>query len=282
MRRVLQNYGQQNVFQPTPMKGRGRARPPGAPLITADGSAVRPYLPGIPNPEKTRHLPPATRHCYTRRMNLFRKKEICVPTGSGWGLFAGAAFLLLFFIWIGLCPFLAVNRPQPGAEILLVEGWLHDSALEQVLHDYRPGQKIVTTGCSFEIGRQLLGIETYAEVSTARLIALGVNETNIVTAPARTVMRDRTYAAAVAAREKMKETGLFGAPVTIYTTGAHSRRTLLLFQHAFGADYPLGIVSLDPADFPIEKWRHYSEGVKHVLMEGIAWVYARLTVFTYD
>jgi len=215
-------------------------------------------------------------------MNLFRKKEITVLTGPGWGLFAGAAFLLLFFIGIGLCPFLAVNRPHPDTEVILVEGWLPDPVLEQVLHDYRPGQKIVTTGCAFEMGSQLLGIETYAEVSTARLIALGVNETNIVTAPAHTVMRDRTYAAAVAAREKMKEDGLFGAPVTIYTLGAHSRRTLLLFQHAFGADYPLGIVSLDPEAFPIEKWGHYSEGVKHVLMEGIAWVYAKVTVSTYE
>ena len=215
-------------------------------------------------------------------MNLFRKKEMSVPTGPGWGLFAGALVLLLLFIWIGLCPFLAVNRPQPGTEVLVVEGWLPDTELEQVLRDYRPGQKIVTTGCAFEIGAQLIGMETYAEVSAARLIAAGISETNIVIAPARRVMRDRTYASAVAARVRMKETGLFGAPVTVYTAGAHSRRTLLLYRHAFGPDYPLGIVSLDVGDFPIEKWWYTSEGVKHVLMEGIAWVYAKLTVFTYD
>lgn len=215
-------------------------------------------------------------------MNLFRKKEVYVPTGAGWGLFAGAAFLLLVFVWIGIFPFLAVNRPQPGTQVILVEGWLPDTILERVLHDYRPGQKIVTTGCAFEIGKHLLGMETYAEISAARLIAAGVNATNIVVAPACRVMRDRTYAAATAARAKMETAGLFGAPVTIYTAGAHSRRTLLLYQHAFGAGYPLGIVSLDPEDFPPEKWCQYSEGVKQVLMEAIAWVYAKLTVFTYD
>jgi len=205
-----------------------------------------------------------------------------VPTRAGWGLFAGLALLLLVLLWLALCPFLAVNSPQAGTEVLLVEGWVSDTVLEQVLLDFRPGQKIVTTGCAFEMGSQLLGMETYAEVSTARLVASGVNRTNIVTAPAETVMRDRTYASAKAAREKMEEAGLFGAPATLYTLGAHSRRTLLLYRHVFGPDYPIGIVSLDPETFEIGSWWQSSEGVKHVLTEAISWVYARLTVFTYD
>lgn len=215
-------------------------------------------------------------------MHLFRKRETYGLTLPGWFFFSAAALLLAVFVCTGLYPFLAVSRPQPDARVVVVEGWLSDGALERVLRDLQPGQKIVTTGCTFEIGRQLIGIDTYAEVTAARLTALGVNQTNLVIAPACRVMRDRTYAAAVAAREKMKEAGLYGLPVTIYTVGAHSRRTLLLFQHAFGPDYPLGIVSIDPEDFPVGQWGRYSEGVKHVLMEGIAWVYARWTVRTYE
>jgi hypothetical protein len=215
-------------------------------------------------------------------MHLFRKKEVYVPTWTGWGFFAFSALALLFFVWLGLYPFLAVNRPQAGTEVILVEGWLPDTVLEQVLLDYRPDQFIVTTGVPVTFGAQLLGIETYAEISTARLIKAGIDEGRIITAPAEDVMRDRTYASAVAARAKMEEAGLFGRPVTIYSGCVHSRRTLLLYRRAFGRDYPLGIVALDSEEYEAEKWWRYSSGFKQVLMEAVSWLYTRLTLFTYD
>lgn len=220
--------------------------------------------------------------CYTGRVNLFRRKEVRVPTAQGWLLLTAGFCLLAALFVAGLYPFLAVQRPHPSAGLVLIEGWLCDRQLGQVVSGRRPGQKFVATGCDFEIGTQLLPYKTYADITEARLLAAGMLPDEIVTTPALGVTRDRTYASAKAARAALEKAGLFGVPVTIYTSGAHSRRTLLLYRHAFGAAYPLGIVALDPVEFPPARWWRYSEGVKHVLMEAIAWVYARLTVFSYD
>ena len=207
-------------------------------------------------------------------MKLVRKKEIGLPTRRALVLVSALVAVLAYRAAVCLYPFLAQNDPQPNTEMIIIEGWLDDADLEVAAKAVLPGQTIVTTGGPVTFGQKLLQYDNYAETAAARLIAAGIPSGIIVTAPAPDTLRDRTYVSAQAARRKLEELGLFGRPANLYTVGAHSRRSYLLFRHVFGRDYPLGVISIDPPACRLERWYLHSEGFKHVITELISWVYA--------
>jgi len=61
----------------------------------------------------------------------------------------------------------------------------------------------------------------------------------------------------------------------VVTQDAHARRTRLLFQKAFGNGVSVGIISIPNPDYDAKRWWRYSEGVREVIGEGIAYIYAR-------
>lgn len=208
-------------------------------------------------------------------MKLFRKKEVWVPTGLGLVsllLLLGLFILCLFF---RVYPFLSKTSPQPHAAFVLVEGWLADAELKELLPKIESDQMIVTSGGPITFGQKILHYENYAELATARLIQMGIAPERIITAPAPETDRDRTFVSALAVRKKLEELGQFGKSVELYSVGAHARRSHLLFRRAFGADYPLGVVAITPPNYNLDHWYLYSKGVRHVTGEFIAWVYAK-------
>jgi hypothetical protein len=60
----------------------------------------------------------------------------------------------------------------------------------------------------------------------------------------------------------------------VLTEDAHARRTRQLFQEAFGKEAVVGIVSVQNPDYDPNRWWHYSEGVREILGETIAYLYA--------
>jgi hypothetical protein len=215
-------------------------------------------------------------------MKLVRKKEVWIPTWPGLIL----AFLLMGALGYGLFthlyPFLAQNHPQQSAEMIIIEGWMADSELSEAAKAIHPGQIVVTTGGPLLFGQKILTYENYAEMATARLIALGVPAETIITIPAPDTLRDRTYVSAQATRQKLEELGLFGKSANLFTVGAHARRSYLLFRNVFGEDYPLGVVAVEPLGYNFKYWYRHSVGFKHVLMELISWLYTPVFLITHD
>jgi len=68
--------------------------------------------------------------------------------------------------------------------------------------------------------------------------------------------------------------------INVVTEDAHARRTRLLFQKALGNDVRVGIISIPNPDYDAKHWWRYSEGVREVIGEGIAYTYAK--VFSYQ
>jgi uncharacterized SAM-binding protein YcdF (DUF218 family) len=64
--------------------------------------------------------------------------------------------------------------------------------------------------------------------------------------------------------------------INVVTENVHARRTRLLFQKAFGGDVRVGVIAVPNPDYEPGHWWRYSEGVKDVLSEAIAYIYARL------
>lgn len=189
--------------------------------------------------------------------------------------------LLLFLLVSGLFysaiiriyPFLAQHHPVANAEVIIIEGWLADAEMDKVVKSILPGQILVTTGGPVTFGGILFKGKTYAEVAAERLSLLGMDPEKIICAPAPDVRSDRTYASALAARDVLKQRGLFGKTSNIYSLGAHSRRSLYLYKRAFGSDYPVGIVSLESQEADLRHWWRSSLAFKQVFGELIAWVY---------
>lgn len=214
-------------------------------------------------------------------MKLLRKKEVWLPAGQG------IVLLSLFIGGLGygalknLYPFLAQTHPVSSAEIILIEGWLGDAELSEAAQRLLPEQRVVTTGGPIKFGSSLLKEKTYAEATAARLRLLGVADEKIICAPAPDVERDRTYASARAAQDALAQRGLFGKRCNIYSVGAHSRRSLFLYKLAFGADYPLGIVSFESQETDLRHWWRSSLAFKQILNELLSWIYTLVSSCKY-
>lgn len=64
--------------------------------------------------------------------------------------------------------------------------------------------------------------------------------------------------------------------LNVVTENTHARRTRFLFQEAFGKNVKVGIIAVPNPDYDASYWWRYSEGVREVISEAIAYVYARL------
>lgn len=208
-------------------------------------------------------------------LRFFRRREIWFPTWRGWLLLfalcaiAGAALLF------GLYPFLAPQAPRAGGA-LVVEGWLEDEGLAEIIQIYRSHHFSVlyATGHPVDLRSPIRQYGTYANYGAARLHELGLPEAVAVPAPG--IARDRTYSSALALRDWTRAHGGVPRELTVLTAGPHARRSRLLFQKAFGDAAEVGVIGLEPREYDRRRWWRTSAGFREVTGEAIAYLYARL------
>src|SRR5205814_7422020 len=63
--------------------------------------------------------------------------------------------------------------------------------------------------------------------------------------------------------------------MNVLTEDCHARRTWLLYQKAFGDQVTVGIINIANPDYDTKQWWRYSDGVREVIGESIAYVYAK-------
>lgn len=184
---------------------------------------------------------------------------------------------LLLGLGATLYPFLAPSA-KPHHGLMVVEGWIHDFALDEAVAMYRAGDytKLVCTGIPVEVGSYIQNYKSYPEMTAARLRKLGVAPDDIVLAIADDGYRDRTYAAAVALREAFMAYGIEDTDLHLVTTGPHGRRSRMLFKKALGSDYSIGVTCIEEYTYDKGTWYMCSEGVRTVIGELIAFTYAKL------
>jgi hypothetical protein len=116
---------------------------------------------------------------------------------------------------------------------------------------------------------------TSAGVGAELLVKNGLRADQVQMVPAHAVGRDRTFFSALTLREYFRTNGLTVKSFNVLTEDAHARRTQRLFQTAFGETTTVGILSVPDPDYDAAHWWRSSEGVREVLSESIAYVYAR-------
>jgi len=175
----------------------------------------------------------------------------------------------------GLCGFLAITSPV-GGEFLVVEGWMPGYAYREAATVYRKGgyRKIIAAGVIKEDGDADGGPpERFGE---GLLIGSGVPGDLVAMASSKEAIRDRTFHSAMAVKQWLHEQGLRNTSIDVVTVGPHARRSRLLYEKALGDEVKVGVISVEDREFDPNHWWRSSEGVRTVVDESIAYLYARI------
>lgn len=176
---------------------------------------------------------------------------------------------------LGIHPFLAITDPIP-TKVMVVEGWIPDYAIEEALKAYRRDgyDQIYTTGGPLELGSYLSAHRDFAHLAAATFERLGLPPGKVQAVPSAVKHRNRTYSSALALKEFFASQGIRIHSMNLVTEGTHSRRSRLCFRRALGRETAVGVISIENRDYPSNQWWRYSSGVKTILGESLALMYA--------
>jgi uncharacterized SAM-binding protein YcdF (DUF218 family) len=211
-------------------------------------------------------------HCW----GLLKRRICLLPTLRGWLLLLIPTTALLIFGFRNLNAFFAVNDPVPDG-VLVVEGWSPDYALEIAKLEVKrnPYHILYVVGGPLEQGAPFSEYKTYAELGSAILLRMGMSNDTVQAVPTAYVQKDRTYTAAVALQNWLRQHGTIPKEINLISVGAHARRSRLLFEKAFGSSTRVGIMAVEDRNYDPSHWWKSSEGVRSVVGETIAYCYAR-------
>jgi hypothetical protein len=213
-----------------------------------------------------------------RCLGLLHRRERWGLSLRGWLAASGWAALLIVLFIFRVYPFLAITDRQPPSEYLVAEGWVPVDVLRGAYAEFNTGgyRRMLVSGCTVHDEWTDKPGVTYADWGASKLRRLGMANDLIQPVPCLVQKKDRTYSAALAVKQWMGEHGLHPRQINVVTDGAHARRSRLLFQKAFGPGVKVGIIAVADPQYDPDHWWRSSEGVRDVVGETIAYVYARL------
>ena len=182
-----------------------------------------------------------------------------------------------YLVFLNVHPFLAVTH-RVNTNILVVEGWIQRYAIRGGADEFNSGsyERIFTTGGPENgSGGYINDYQTSASSGAEALKKFGIPDDVVQMVPSHVIGRDRTYSSAVALRDWLHEHKMPVHSINVLTEDAHARRTRLLYEKAFGRDVKVGIISVSNPDYNPRHWWRYSDGVREVIGESIAYIYAK-------
>jgi hypothetical protein len=225
---------------------------------------------------------PSYRRSSQKFLGILTRKERWGLSWRGWLLATSAGLVAAYFVFLNIHPFLAVTD-RVNTNVLVVEGWIQRYALRSAAEEFKSGsyERIFTTGGPVNgNGGYVNDYNTSASVGAEILKKFGVPDDLVQMVPSRVIGRERTYSSAVALRDWFREHNTPVHGLNVLTEEAHARRTRLLYQKAFGRNVTVGIIAVSNPDYNPKYWWCYSDGVREVIGESIAYIYAR--VFFYS
>ncbi|MEG3845661.1 YdcF family protein [Microcoleus sp. herbarium19] len=210
------------------------------------------------------------------RIRLIRRREMWAVTREGWVIAIIGLIILMTLIISNIHPFLAVTSPIE-ADILVVEGWLPDYAIESAIAEFKKGgySQLIATGLPVGKGYHLAKYKNYAELTAATCIALGFDKDKVIAVPAPSAVKHRTAASAIALRDWLAASAIKVNSINLYSFGTHARRSWIVFKEVLNPDIKVGIIAAQPQDYNPQEWWKSSAGFRTVTGEIIAYIYAR-------
>lgn len=207
---------------------------------------------------------------------LFKKKYITLPTLYGWILILLLLFVSSILSLKAVYPFLS-RSIKPNSKILVVEGWIPDSGIKNAIRCYRENgyQQMIVTGVPITQWTFSSPFSNMAEATKETMRQNFFRDSILIASIPNTVLRDRTYATAVALKMEAEKSALSLDSFDLYSMGAHARRSHLMFSKVF-PDSKIGlIVDTDPS-FDSDTWYKTSRGFRIVFSELVSYFYSRL------
>ncbi len=220
---------------------------------------------------------PKTAQPRTRFFGLVRRREKWTLSMRGWLAFFSFLTISAVTILFSIHSFLAVTD-RVESEYLVVEGWIPNYALKESITEFRskPYRLMFTVGCDILNGVNIEPGENHADYAASRLKWLGMEGDSIRSVPAHVEYRNRTYQSALELRKYIETHHLSVTNFNVVTVGPHARRSRLLFQKAFEGKAEVGIIAVEDREYEPARWWKYSEGVREVISESVAYFYARV------
>jgi hypothetical protein len=209
-------------------------------------------------------------------MRFIYRQETWVLTIQGWIVTLVSITTLMVFLLNYIHPFLAPTSPI-NADILVVEGWVQDYVIKDAIQEFQKGgyKKIITTGLPIEQGFYLTQYKNFAELAAATFIALGFEQDQLIAVPGSNVVRNRTAASATALRQWLASSDLTVDSINLYSYDVHARRSWLIFKQALAPEIKVGVIAAKPLSYDPTHWWLSSEGVRSIISETVAYLYAR-------
>ncbi len=178
--------------------------------------------------------------------------------------------------WFKFESYLSCTDRLP-ADTLIVEGWIGIEGVRAAKVEFEQGHysHIVTVG-SLTDNRWGPQRWNYATEAAELLLRLGVPNECVIEARAEETDAQRTFAAAVAARDNLTLRGLQPAKANIFTRGVHARRSRLIFAKVLGPVTQVGAISWTPAASAKGPWWHSTERADDLLKETAGYLYELL------
>jgi uncharacterized SAM-binding protein YcdF (DUF218 family) len=213
-------------------------------------------------------------------LGLLRRRQCLVPTLRGWFVLALSFGAVALIGMHGIGPFLAVTDPVPGG-VLVVEGWVADDMLRAAIAEFKQNhyERLFVTGIPLQQGAPLSEYKNFAYLGAATLVKLGMSTNDVQAVPTGRTRRDRTYAMALSLKHWFREHGMNVTKVNLVTGGPHARRSRLMFEKALGKGVTVGVIAIPAEDYDEKHWWHYSQGVRAIIGETLAYAYARLLFY---
>ncbi len=210
------------------------------------------------------------------RRRYFIQVEWWVPTLRGWLVLLVGALILAGVIVEYAHPFLSPNAPLSDG-VLVVEGWGDDEMMWQAVKTMDAGryQTLYVTGMGIDRTSVFSEYGSQPELSAAIIRQISEGRVEPIPVVADNVRKDRTYSSGLRLKEYMQSHGGIPKKITLLSSGPHSRRSQLMFRKAFGDSAEIGIIAHQPAGYDPAHWWRDPEGIRTVVSEGVAYLYAR-------
>ena len=78
----------------------------------------------------------------------------------------------------------------------------------------------------------------------------------------------------MALERRLNKEGFNEASIDVVSLGVHARRSWFLFEKIFSS-VNVGVIAISPNEYDVSRWWLSSGGVRDVISESIAYLYAR-------
>jgi len=207
---------------------------------------------------------------------FFQRRHIWWPTWPTWILLLVLMTSSGLLWWFKGESFFAVTDRNP-AEILILESWIGVEGVHAAKAEFDQGgyKYLVVTG-SFTGKHWSARRWSQVEIAQIELERMHVPPDRIILTPTLDPGSQRTFATAAIAHRTLLARGITPAAVTVFTLGAHARRSRLIHAKVFGAHTSVGVVSWMPEEYAREPWWKSSDRAEDLLKETAGYLYELL------